>query len=262
MRDHSTQGGLLDAGRFWAGMVLDPVGVMQRMGTATAQAKAMSISLSPSRPRQMFYVTGARHVAPIYLDPTRFRTSSVPPRAPGGGAQARLRRGLIGAQGAEHKHYRAAFQAQTGPAMLDEFAGFVGRHADDALRGLPDDAPIDIVGFVNDLVRHYSIAGMYRDSDAAAALGIGRAITEWLDLAYAPGAQFFPVRLRGTPYARFMDASEALEAAILDWTARRGDADPQRDLLSRFVNGPDEAGLPLTPERMVGHVTHLFAASF
>jgi len=82
-----------------------------------------------------------------------------------------------------------------------------------------------------------------RDSDASTALEICRAITEWLDLAYALGTLLFPIRLRGALYARFMDASEALEAAILDWTARWGDADPQRDLLSRFVNGPDEAGL-------------------
>lgn len=262
MNERFSQGGLLDAGRFWAGMILDPLGAMQRLGVATASARVMTAGFSPSRRRQFLYLTGAKNVAAIFLDPEKFRTSNVPRRAHGGGAQARLRRGLIGSQGAEHAHYRAAFQAATGKTMLAEFAADVGRQADSVLRDLPDDRPVDLVTFISDLVRYFSILGMYKDGDVATALQIGRDITQWIDLAYAPGTLALPFRLPGTPYARFMRTAEDIEAAILNWTALRRGVDPERDLLSRFVNGPDENGKPLSPERMVGQVTTLFAASF
>ena len=262
MNEQVSRGGLLDTGKFWAGMILDPIATMQRMGTATATVRVMTASLGAERQRNFLYLTGADNVAPVYLDPETFRTSNVPRRAHGGGAQARLRKGLIGSQGAEHAHYRAAFQASTGRAMLAEFAGEVGRQADLVVRALPDDRPIDLVACISDLVRYYSIVGMYRDGEVATALQIGRDITTWIDLAYAPGTLAFPLRLPGTPYARFMRAAENLEKSILDWTSLRRGMDPGRDLLSRFVNGPDEHGKPLAPDRLVGQVMTLFAASF
>ena len=254
--------GFLDAARFGAGMVLDPIAAMRRAGTETAQAKVMKFGLDPARNRKFIYLTGARNVAPVLLDAETFQTSNVSRRARGGGAQSRLRRGLIGAQGAEHRHYRAAFIAETGKTMRERFTGAVARHIDQALGGLPADRPIDLIAFINDLVRSYSVFGMYHESDIALALKIGRDVTEWMDLAYSPGTIAFPFRLPGTPFARFMRKSEELEQALLEWASSRRDMDPSRDLLSRFVNGPDENGGPLTPGRLAGHVMNLYAASF
>jgi cytochrome P450 len=181
---------------------------------------------------------------------------------PGGGAQARLRRGLIGAQGPEHRHYRRAFEEQTGAPMRERFAKDVARYAASLLQDVPADRPVDLVGLLNDMVRCYSVIGMYRDGDMESALQVGREITRWIDMAYEPGVTLFPFRVPGTPYHRFVRQSEKVEAALLAWTARRRGQDMNSDLLSRFVNGPDENGLPLTEDRLAGHVTNLYAASF
>jgi len=256
------QGGVLATGRFWANMILDPLDCMARLGIARSTARVMRVGRDGARRRQFLYLTGTRLVAPVLLDPEGFRTSNVPRRAHGGGAQARLRRGLIGSQDAEHKHYRAVFQAATGMSMQAEFAASVGRQVAGVLRDTPDDRPTDLAAHCNDLVLRHSIIGMYQEADITEALAIGRAIVRWIDLAYAPATLAFPVRLPGTPYARFMQSAEALEAAILRWTAARSGMDPQRDLLSRFVNGPDEHGQALSPERLVGQIATLVAASF
>jgi cytochrome P450 len=256
------QGGTLDAARFGAGMVIDPLKAMLEAGTATAQARAWVVWKNRPGARKFLYLTGARHVAPVFQDPTTFQTSNVTRRLPGGGAQARLRRGLIGAQGAEHRHYRQAFEEETGPPMRERFAEDVARHAARLLQDVPSDRPVDLVGLLNDMVRYYSVVGMYQDAEIEPALDLGREITRWIDMAYAPGVTLFPFRIPGTPYRRFLDQSDKVEAALLAWTAKRRGQDMHRDLLSRFVNGPDENGLPLPEGRLAGHVTNLYAASF
>lgn len=256
------RGGTLEAWRFGAGMVIDPLQAMLRAGTATGQARELVLWRSRSGARRFLYLTGADRVAPVFLDPTTFQTSNVTRRMPGGGAQARLRRGLIGAQGAEHRHYRLAFEEETGPPMRERFANDVARTAARLLRDVPADRPVDLIGLLNDMVRYYSVIGMYRDDDIETALDLGREITRWIDMAYEPGVTLFPLRVPGTPYDRFLRQSDRVEAALLAWTAGRRGQDMHRDLLSRFVNGPDENGRPLTEDRLAGHVTNLYAASF
>ena len=49
---------------------------------------------------------------------------------------------------------------------------------------------------------------------------------------------------------------------MLAWAGQRRGMDAKRDLLSMFVNGPDENGKPLSDDRLVGHIMTLYASSF
>lgn len=220
------------------------------------------MGLGRLRSRNLLYVTGGDNVRPIFTDPDTFNTSNVPLRSSKGGAQARLRRGLIGAQGLEHAHYRASFVAQTGRAMIAAFSVDVARHIDAVLRVLPDDEPVDLVTMINDLVRYYAVVAMFKDDNPDFALQIGREITAWLDMGYSAENILFPFNIRGLPHAKFRRAAEELEKKILVWASSRRGMNAKRDILSMFVNGPDENGKPLSDDRLIGHILTIYAASF
>jgi cytochrome P450 len=254
--------GILPALAFVAGMARDPLARMRRMGLEGPSVHALSAGF-PHRPkRKIIYMTGGENVRPIYLDTDTFRTSNVPLAGSKGGAQSRLRRGLIGSQGAEHRHYRASFIAQTGPAMMKDFAMEVAAQADAWVGRQPKDRPVDLVAFVNDLFRHYAVVTMYKEDNPEFALDIGREITAWIELGYKAGNILAPFSIPGMPHARYRDKAEDIEDKILKWAESRRGMDAKRDLLSMFVNGPDENGKPLTDDRLTGQILTLYAASF
>ncbi|MBY0382637.1 MAG: cytochrome P450 [Xanthobacteraceae bacterium] len=242
-------------------MAREPLRCMRHMGLESPSAVAMQGAPS-GKGRRLFYLTGGENVRPIYNNPHTYFTSNVPLRAPGGGAQSRLRRGLIGAQGEEHKHYRAAFTAHAGRAMMTEFASDVATHASRWLEAIPVGTPVDLVTQISDLVRYYSVAMMFKDDDPEAAINIGRKITAWIELGYNAKNVLFPVNIPGSPYAQYRKISEELELDLIKWADARRGLSAKRDILSMFVNGPDESGQPLSDDRLAGHIATIYAAAF
>ena len=243
-------------------MAVDPIQCMRAIGLDRPSARLFTTGPKRYRSLTVLYLAGGEHVRPVFSAPDIFHTSNPPMRYPGGGAPARLRRGLIGNQGAEHTHYRASFTAQTGRAMMQEFSVAVATHADAFLRKMREDEPVDIVAMINDLVRYYAVVTMFKDDNPEFALQVGRHITAWIDLAYDARNILAPLNIPGLPHARFRRAANALEAEILEWAAQRRGMDAKRDLLSMFVNGPDENGQPLPDDRLTGHIMTLYASSF
>lgn len=99
--------------------------------------------------------------------------------------------------------------------MMAEFSVGVASHADACLRKLPDDAPIDLVTMINDLVRYYAVVTMFKDENPEVALQIGKEITAWIDLAYVVGNILLPLNISGLPHAKYRRSAEAIEAKIL-----------------------------------------------
>lgn len=254
--------GQFTSAKFAVDIAVNPIKSMRRLGCDQASAHLFSLGLSRANSRQLMYVTGSEYVRPFFKQPEIFHTSNPPRRYPGGGAPARLRRGIIGNQGAEHKHYRSAISAQTGTDMLAEFSKDVATHVDGFLKTLPDNKPIDLAAMISDLVRHYAVVTMFKDENPETAISIGREITDWVDLAYHPKNLFLPLPIPGLPHARFRKSAAALEDRILHWAAARKGQNAKRDLLSMFVNGPDENGNPLAENRLAGHILTLYGASF
>ena len=102
------------------GMATDPIRSMRALGLEAPTAALFTMGPDRYRSLRILYVAGGENVRPVFTDLQTFHTSNPPMRYPGGGAPARLRRGLIGNQGAEHAHYRGAFTAQTGSAKSAE----------------------------------------------------------------------------------------------------------------------------------------------
>ncbi|MEX2648500.1 MAG: cytochrome P450, partial [Alphaproteobacteria bacterium] len=63
-------------------------------------------------------------------------------------------------------------------------------------------------------------------------------------------------------HARYKRAAEEIEIKILQWADQRRGMNAKRDILSMFVNGPDENGEPLSEDRLAGHILTIYAASF
>lgn len=254
--------GQFKSAKYAAKIAIDPINTMRQLGCDQPSAHLFSLGIPGKHFRQTLYVTGGNNVRPFFKTPDIFHTSNPPRRYPGKGAHARLRRGIIGNQGAEHKHYRAAISAHTGADMLSGFSKDVALHVNEFLKKLPHDKPVDIVSIISDLVRHYAVVTMFKDEDPKTAIAIGREITDWVDLAYQPKNLFLPFQIPGLPHAKFRKSAARLEENILHWAAARKGQNAKRDLLSMFVNGPDENGNPLAENRLAGHILTLYGASF
>jgi cytochrome P450 len=254
--------GLLATAKFVVAMARDPLRCMCDMGLSLPSMTLMPMGPARDRSRKLLYLTGGANARPIFTNTDNFRTANVPPRLRGGGAQTRLRRGLVGSWGAEHSHYRASFIAQTGRSMMAEFSVGVASHVDAILRNVPEDEPVDLVKLISDLVRYYAVVTMFKDDNFEVALEVGREITAWIELAYTAGNILLPVNIPGLPHWKFRRSAELIEAKILKWASMRRGMDAKRDLMSMFVNGPDEKGQPLSEERLAGHLLILYEASF
>jgi cytochrome P450 len=254
--------GPLATASFLTGMASDPIRCMRGMGLSLPSSVLMQMGLARGRSRQLLYVTGGSNVRPLFADTTNFRPVSFPPRLRGGGAQARLRRGLLVASDPEHGHYRASFTAQTGQSMMAEFSAGIAKHVDEILCKLPEDEAVDLVDLISDLVRHYSLVTMFKDEDPEAAIAIGKNITAWIDLAYTKSNILLPLNIPGLPHWRYRRFAEVLEDQILKWASLRRGNNAKRDLMSMFVSGPDEDGLPMSDDRLAGHLVMLYEASF
>jgi cytochrome P450 len=70
-----------------------------------------------------------------------------------------------------------------------------------------------------------------------------------------------PVRLPGTPYAKFMNVAEALEEHIRKMIAdRRANAAGRRDVLSLLIAARDEDGSQMSEGELIGQAAVLFIA--
>jgi cytochrome P450 len=103
---------------------------------------------------------------------------------------------------------------------------------------------------------------LFKDDDPETAFAIGRDITAWIELGYRPANVLMPLDIPGLPHARYRRAAEDMEGRILRWASRRRGMSAERDILSMFVNGPDETGAPLSEDRLAGHILTIYAASF
>jgi cytochrome P450 len=76
------------------------------------------------------------------------------------------------------------------------------------------------------------------------------------------GLGALPLDWPGLPYRRMLRHSEATEAAILAWAAKRRNDQRSDDLLSILIAQPDHRGKPASPASIAGHIPVLFGASY
>ena len=119
----------------------------------------------------------------------------------------------------------------------------------------------DLAARVRRLVRILAI-GVFFNGDQERGLPIADMLSRSLDFTWSPAVAACPLNLPITPYGQMLRGGEALERRILDWAdCVRGRPDP-RNLLSIIVNSPDVDGSRASPERIVGHMATLIAATY
>jgi cytochrome P450 len=129
------------------------------------------------------------------------------------------------------------------------------------LRRLEPGATVDIAEAMTELTLRVVMRCQFGLDDERDVLLLGRLGLGYLTGLTSPLAMLLPVRIPGTPYARFLDVSEELERRMRALIAERRAKPGGDDVLSILVRAHDqESGSSLTDAELVGHAAVLFIA--
>jgi cytochrome P450 len=91
---------------------------------------------------------------------------------------------------------------------------------------------------------------------------LGELAVGFLNGMLSVGALLLPMRIPGTPYARFLTTAERLEKRLTRLIAeRRSNAAGKRDVLSLMVAARDDDGASFSDRDLLGHAAVLFVAA-
>jgi len=211
--------------------------------------------------RTCIIAVGSRFNQQVLADPLTWRTFGIGPGGDKKSASRRLARGLISAQGNEHKHYRQLLHPPLRPKSVDAYSAQLQRVVVDEVETWPLNETINLWAYVQNLIQTIAISLLF-GGDQVRGQPVAKLTHRWFDNVWSMKVILCPVNIPGTPYSRMLRDGEALERRILDWAAcKRGDL-VGKDLLAILVNNPDETGQPASDVKIAGHMPTLLAAAF
>lgn len=199
----------------------------------------------------------------VYSDPDLFRAVGLVMKGPEGSALNRMRRGLVGMNGPQHKHYRALFMP---PFRRPNIAGYVAQMdaiVASELGDWPLEQPVDLWPLAKRMVRRIAVRTLFggqRDGDEAEQ--IADRIDRFMNISTFGGLRSLPLDWPGMPYRRMLRHAQETEAAILAWARKRRGDDTEGDLLSLLVNQQDHTGRVPPTHMVTGQIPVLFGASY
>jgi cytochrome P450 len=198
----------------------------------------------------------------VLSDARRFTNEAeVPVPVPADSAPTRLNNALTAMNGDLHRRHRRlmmpALSRQSverhGPQMVEIAGRFLAR--------LSPGATVDVADQMLELTLRVAMRALFGLDDERDVLTLGRLGLRYLQGMTSPAAMLLPLRIPGTPYARFLDTAEDLERRMRALIAERRSKPGGDDVLSLLVRAHDEeSGASLTDAELVGHASVLFIA--
>jgi cytochrome P450 len=243
--------------RYFVRFLFDPLAAIQQSYRKFGTFAAFKPPILSGKYNKIIVVAiGSQFNQEVLDHPLIWRTIGIGPGGDKKSASRRLGRGLISAQGDEHKHYRQLLLPPLRRKSVDAQSIKIGRIAAKEVETWPLNQTIDLWACVQKLLRAFAISLLFGDDHAHGSL-VAELTLRW----FSNNRHLCPVNVPGTRYNRMLRDGEALERHILDWAACKRDSRNDNDLFGVLVNNPDERGQPASDTKIVGHMPTIFGAS-
>jgi cytochrome P450 len=215
------------------------------------------------RARVFLLAAGAHYNREVLGNPDIYRSGGQVMRGPKGSAHARLRSGLLGMHGEEHRCHRRMMRPPFSKTMVASYVEAMARLIDRRLDSWPVGESIDMFQEMRTLANWVAADLLFGDEDFEASIKVGKAILEWGVLA-AAARKFLPwINLPGTPFWRMLRQAETVDRLLRELIDdRRRTKSDAKDLLSIMVRAVDANESGMTDEALAAHLAFLFGASF
>ena len=249
--------------RFFARFLFDPLEAIQQSYRRFGEFVVFEPPIVPTKySLTCVMAVGSRFNQQVFHDPLTWRTFGVGPGGDKKSASRRLARGIINAQGNEHKHYRQLLLPPLHPKSVDAYKVQLQRLVVHEVESWPLNQAIDLWAYVQNLIQTVAI-GLLFGGDQAHGGTVAKLVHRWFDNVWSLKVILCPVNFPGTQYSRMLRDGEALERGILDWAAcKQGGLIDKHDLLAILINNPDESGQPASDVKIVGHMPTLLVGAF
>lgn len=252
--------------------VADPLKYVGRLfaeyGPLAALVFGRSTWLVATRPRPpgTVFLYGAELNRELFSQHGRYHKSALSgPLYPQGEPSERRRplqrlfTGLFGVNDDLHKEQRRLLMPAFHKKRIEGYRDDMVQVTEDVLAGFRVGETRDVSRDMNELTLRIVTRTLFGQDLRQRGVSIGRHVQRWLDLFKYAGA--LPLDWPGLPYRRWLDASHAIDAAMLDIIAdKRPRAGAEPDILSALLAARDENGATLSEDELIGHASVLFAA--
>ena len=202
----------------------------------------------------------------VLLQGDQFLSLGAPFTLPAGSASARLNRGLIFMNGAEHRHHRKLVTPAFHKQRIEGYQQAMITTVDQQLAHWPTGQTVDLMPqlqrLVNGLINQV-LFGLREGEDGAQ---VGALVQRYVAHQFSPLVMLAPYDRPGLPFRRLLQEGITVDQALRQIIAtKRAAGLAGNDILSLLINAHSEAGdgvrHSLSDDELIGHLTIFFFAA-
>lgn len=197
----------------------------------------------------------------ILGDVATYRVTPLTAGGPRDSSLRRIRHGLIGMNGDEHREQRQLVSPWFVKKAVDGYHDITVRLVEKQLEAWRPGQAIDILSEMQSLSLRISTHVLFGRESTERAESLGMMIQELFERNFSPWALLFPFNLPATPFRGLLRHAELIERTLLDAIVRRRQtiAD-QPDVLDRLIEAHAQG--QITNAALLGQAAVLFFASY
>ncbi|HEY2882622.1 MAG TPA: cytochrome P450 [Pirellulales bacterium] len=241
----------------------DQIGALGKFQRDFGSIVVLRARIPPSmKVRNCIIVSGAELNRQVLSDVETFQSGGLVIRGPRGSALNRLRRGLIGSNGEEHREVRRLVSPLFYPAAIKKYLPNMAALIGQELNNWPQGETVDVAERVSRLSLLVSAQNLLAGEKPEKTLPLAEANVELLRQSLHLGVWLCPLNIFGTPFRRLLKHAEQTERQLLEMIDNH---EPQPEgssqLLDRLIGYHRENPDRLPRENLPGQLFILFSAS-
>jgi len=243
-------GNRLDLLRFFS----DPIGHLLRL-----QREFGSLATFTADDPSLVLAFGPENTRAILSDPTTFNHYlALPFPIPKGSPASRIFNNILSMNGERHKRHRRMLMPVVNKAAVSSYAPAIVRITNRFLERWNSNKTVNLVSEMSELTIRVSTHCLFGKELASDADSFGQLSLRLLGLLTSPWTIVFPVNMRGTPYARFLETTELIEKVLRQLISERSKEDTTRqDVLSMLMRARDEDDSRLDDDEIIALTTSM-----
>jgi cytochrome P450 len=209
----------------------DPVTAMLRLNERYGEV----VPLARDNPGWVL-AFGPEHNRRVLSDPARFHNfADNPMKVPPGCAAAKFTVNLINQNGELHRRARRTMMPAFSKARLAGYAEMMAATVEPLLARREIGEVVDARALATDLSLAVALRCLFNVDLSSGADELGALVLDYLERVFSPANVLLPLKVPGTPYARFMETCERLGGRVEGLIAERRQHGTGDDILSALI---------------------------